>query len=216
MRLKIWDRIALGVGAIYLALSGAAIFLMGVLIDGIPLQGLTQEPALLNRWVLVVCGLLLLAFGIYLLSLPRRNKRGKTDFIVQQTATGELRISVKAIESLVQKCVTQHNDMTLQGMTVQSRRDGVIIELKMAVPGNISIPLAVAALQKQVREYLLTSSGVDVKEVRVSVETADNLARESLYLVKNPAAANENAAGAEPSKEAEESDRMRGKDHESL
>ena len=186
MKLRVYDRLLLALGAILAVLTGLGLFLMGLLIDGIPLQGLTQEPATLNRWVLLLAGLLLTLYGLYVLFMPHRYRKGKEEFIVQQTATGELRISVKAMESLVHKCVSQHSEMSLKGLEIISRRDQVIIDLKLALANNISIPLAVSALQKQVRDYLLSASGVDVKEVRVSVETADSQAKGSPYETSMP------------------------------
>ena len=185
MKFKIWNRLILGIGAVFVALVGIAVFLLGLLVDGIPLQGLTQQPATLSRWVVIICGLLLFLYGIYVISLPGRARRDKGTFIVRQTDTGELRISLKAMESLVQKCLVQHSEMVLKGLSIENRRDGVVIDLKLALAGNVFIPQAVAALQKQVREQVLASSGVDVKEVRVSVDTADGIARESPYILSD-------------------------------
>ncbi len=78
--------------------------------------------------------------------------------------------------------------MVLKGLSIENRRDGVVIDLKLALAGNVFIPQAVAALQKQVREHILASSGVDIKEVRVSVDTADGIARESPYILSGAAA----------------------------
>jgi uncharacterized alkaline shock family protein YloU len=145
--------------------------------------------------------LLLFLFGLYVLSLPTRQRRDKNAFIVQQTASGELRISLKAMESLVQKCLVQHSEMVLKGLSIENRRDGVIIDLKLALAGNVIIPQAVAALQKQVRDQVLASSGVDIKEVRVSVDTADGIVRDSPFIIpKNAAPAPQ--ATQEPPNEA--------------
>lgn len=187
MKFKIWNRLILGIGAVFVALVGIAVFLLGLLVDGIPLQGLTQQPATLSRWVVIICGLLLFLFGVYVLSLPGRSRRDKGAFIARQTDTGELRISLRAMESLVQKCLEQHSEMVLKGLSIENRRDGVVIDLKLALAGNVFIPQAVAALQKQVREHILASSGVDIKEVRVSVDTADGIARESPYILSGAA-----------------------------
>ncbi len=185
MRIKIWNRLILGIGGVYVTLSGVAFFLLGLLVESIPLRGLTQQPATLSRWVVIACGLLLFLFGLYILSFPGRQRRNKSTFIVQQTATGELRISLRAMESLVQKCLVQHSEMAMKGLSIENRRDGVIIDLKLALAGNVIIPQAVAALQKQVKDQVLASSGVDIKEVRVSVDTADGIARESPYIIGN-------------------------------
>jgi hypothetical protein len=37
------------------------------------------------------------------------------------------------------------------------------------MPNNISIPLAVESLQKQIKQYITVSTGVSVREVRVAI-----------------------------------------------
>lgn len=219
MKLKVYDRLLLALGAVLVLVSGICLFLLGLLIEGIPLQGLTQEPATLNRWVLLLAGGLLTLYGLYVLLMPHRYRRRREDFIVQQTATGELRISVRAIENLVQKCVSQHSDMSLKGIGIESRRDGVVIDLRLALPGNISIPLAVSALQKQVKDHLIAASGVDVREVRVSVETADSLAKGSPYETRMPEALKDRPDAetpAEAAKSAEALDESREQEDGSI
>ena len=53
-------------------------------------------------------------------------------------------------------------------------RDGLIISLKVAMGSEISIPLAVNALQRQLKAYITSATGVDVKEVRVTVQDTDD------------------------------------------
>ena len=45
-----------------------------------------------------------------------------------------------------------------------------MVKMKATMPSNISIPLAVANLQKQIKQYVMASSGVAVKNVIVTVE----------------------------------------------
>lgn len=186
MKVKFLDRILLFVGAFLTALAGVGTFLVGLGVDRIAVSVFGAEGLVINRWLILVSGAVLFLFGVYLLTLPKSGRATREDFVVQQTAGGELRISVKAMESLVHKVMDAHDEMALKGLTIENRRDGVVIDLKVAMAGNISIPLAVAALQKEVRQHLLNASGVDVKEVRVSVDTADNEVKESPFLMQEP------------------------------
>lgn len=197
MKMKFLDRILLFVGAFLTAVSGLGVFLVGLGVDRVSVSIFGLEGLVINRWLILVIGVLLFAFGIYLLSLPRSGRKNQGDFVIQQTAGGELRISVKAMESLVHKVMASHEEMSLKGLTVDNRRDGVVIDLKVAMAGNISIPLAVTALQKEVRQHLLSASGVDVKEVRVSVETADTVATDSPFLMQDPPVAEVKASAEE-------------------
>ncbi len=177
LKIRFWNRLILFLGAVLSILSGALLF-----VSGLQIQGLFAETA--PGWFRPLClvmGLLLVLFGSYLIVFPRRFAAGRKDFVVQRTDNGELRIAVKAIENLVQKCIDLHDEIRLVSMKILNSRDGVIVDLCVALANNISIPLAVASLQKQIKQYLAASSGIEVKEVRVSVESAQeemDLARE--------------------------------------
>ena len=51
-----------------------------------------------------------------------------------------------------------------------------MITIRIALASGVNIPIAVSALQKQIKQYITSCSGVDVKEVRVMVETNNSLA----------------------------------------
>ena len=94
-------------------------------------------------------------------------------------------------------------------------RDGVLVDLNIALANNISIPLAVASLQKQIKQYLVASAGIEVTEVRVSVETAQVEADPSSYLEEEEApeaeTKPEKAPEAQPAKKAPLHQRLFGK-----
>ncbi|MBR6185245.1 MAG: alkaline shock response membrane anchor protein AmaP [Clostridia bacterium] len=169
MKIKFRDRLILFLGAVLTALSGVVLF-----VAGLQIQGIIAEMALWARVVCILFGLLLIAFGGYLLFLPRTVNAAKKDFVVQKTENGELRIAVKAIENLVQKCIDLHEEITVRSMKILNSREGVIVDLFVSLANNISIPMAIASLQKQIKQYLVASSGIEVKEVRVSVESTQD------------------------------------------
>ena len=168
MKMKFWDRLILFLGALLVLAAGAVL-----IIAGLQFTGVLGET--LNTPVRVCCiagGALLIIFAGYLMLLPGKYAAGRHSFIVQQTDNGELRIAVKAIENLVQKCVDKHEEIELNAMHIRNAREGVTVDMSISLANNISIPLTVASLQKQIKQYLVASSGIEVKEVRVSVETA--------------------------------------------
>ena len=186
MKIKFWDRTILFFGALLAVVAGGILFVSGLQVTGV----FGEQLPLWLRVVCLVCGGLTVAFGVYLFVFPRKFSVRRHDFIVQKTDNGEVRIAVKAVENLVQKCIDTHEEIQVVSMWIHNGRDGVTVDLNVALANNISIPLAVASLQKQIKQYLVVSSGIEVKEVRVSVETTqDDL-----------------AAGPEPV-EAEEEDR---------
>ena len=162
MKLRFWDKIILLVGAIAVLLVGLAVFIGGLRGD--------DDVSAAHRTLAIVFGAASAIFGCYLVLLTRRGAMQRRDYVVQRTDTGELRIAVKAIQNLVEKCVDLHEEIQLISMMITNTREGVVVELFISLANNISIPLAVASLQKQIKQYLVASSGIEVREVRVIVE----------------------------------------------
>jgi hypothetical protein len=184
LKLRFLDRILFFLGAVFVAALGVAVIVISFQFSEIGLTNKNAPIFSLQRILLMALGLLSLGFGAFLLSLPHKLSQSKRGFVAQKTENGELRISIKAIEHLVQRCIDMHNEIKVVSMDINNNHDGVRIELRISLANNISIPLAVASLQKQIKQYLLASSGIDVREVAVSVETASNNVGESPYLVE--------------------------------
>lgn len=193
MKIRFWDRVMLFLCALALVLAGAYLIAQSVLL--LTMSEPPMPTARIWMWGQGAAGVLLAVLGAYLFAFPGKFFRHKRDFVIQQTEIGELRIAVTAIENLVQKCIDVHPEIHVVSMHVRNNREGVVIDLRIALANNISIPLAVASLQKQIKQYLSASSGIDVKEIQVSVETAEDAAAEgSPYLVPNNAQAAHNTA----------------------
>ena len=167
MKIKFWDRIFLMAGAGVTMAVGAVLLVTGLRASALSGESLTAE----FRALRIVSGLSCVAFSVYLIVLPGHYAMQRRDYVVQRTDTGELRIAVKAIENLVEKCVDLHEEIQLVSMSILNAREGVVVELNISLANNISIPLAVASLQKQIKQYLVASSGIEVREVRVIVES---------------------------------------------
>ena len=178
-KIRFWDRLILFLGALLTVAAGGFLAVLGLQFLG----ALGESLSLGIRIGCIAGGALLVAFGVYLFVFPARRAGSKHEFIVQQTDNGELRIAVKAIENLVQKCIDMHDEIRVVSMKIHNGREGVTVDLCISLANNISIPLAVASLQKQIKQYLVASSGIEVKEVRVSVETAQTGVGDSPYLV---------------------------------
>ena len=122
--------------------------------------------------------------GLMMLSSKRAAKR--SGFVMQKGENGMIGVSIKSIEGLVQTCVNQHDVIAQAEIAVVERRDGIVILLNIQEAAGVNIPLAVGALQKQIKQYVGTCTGVDVHEVRVMVENTENDAVESPYMVEKP------------------------------
>ena len=197
MKIRIADRVLVALAGLVLltVCAGvvAQVFFDAKIIDTAGLLGavFTAEEGKLPLIVIGVAAALLL-IGLYCVCMLFRRRRGKKGFVMQQTENGELAIAIKAMEGLVHKCVECHPELKLVHTHLEPGKDGVTVDLRIALASGVSIPLAVGALQKQIRQYITACSGVDVKEVRVQVDTTSDKVAESPYavpeLLQNPPA----------------------------
>lgn len=206
MKVKIWNKLLLVLGAVLVLLIGAGV-IFAVSTDAVvysvtKIAGKTVKGAWVN-YALLGCGVYLVVYSLYAMLFPRKMRYNKHGFVVQKTENGDLRISVKAIESLVKRCMDMHEEINLEKMRILSGKKGVAVELRISLANNISIPLAVASLQKQIKQYLLASSGIEVSRVSVTVETTAGGAKKgSPYMVAETPA--QTVAAAVPVQEAAE------------
>lgn len=184
MKLKFWHRIILLIGSILMVIIGGAILVGSLQFNEIPIRLEGEGFFTVTRMVLLFAGAITVFFGVFAFSLPGRMKISKNRFVVRKTESGEMRISVQAIESIVQKSLTQHEEIKLQNLQVINTKSGVIIEMKISLAGNINFPAAVETLQKHIRQHLNATSGIDVKDILISIENAESSVKASPYLVK--------------------------------
>ena len=202
VKLKFWNKLLLWLGCLLCLALGAALVAAAVCecvvfnVESV-FGYVIPDP----KWVnlcLIAAGAVLIVFAFYALSIPGKLKYKKRSFVVQTTESGDLRIAVKAIEGLVKRCVDMHEEISLSGMRIYSRKAGVVVELRINLHGNISIPLAVASLQKQIKQYLLASSGIEVYHVTVTVDTTK---LDAVKKIAPAAQVEETEAEEEPKKE---------------
>ena len=117
--------------------------------------------------IAVVCALI--ALLLISITLPARKKRSST-FAIQQNENGMVRISLKALDTLVQKCLNKHAELKVVTSSLYSDEESVRVDVHISLQSDISMPLAISSLQKQIKKYLEACSGVVVKEVRVFVD----------------------------------------------
>lgn len=124
--------------------------------------------------VLVVFALVVLA-----IALPGRKKR-TAPFAIVNNEAGAVNISVKALENLVQKCLKSHPELNIVSSSIFSEGEEVRISMHITLYEDISIPLAVSALQKEIKQYLQACAGVEVSDVRVFVDGTVSMTDQSV------------------------------------
>lgn len=179
------------------ALGGLSLWLMGL---GVLAETFFRMP--LSAWLstqlsghsplavllALIVALLLCLFGTccWLLLCPQRvAKRG--GFVMQKGENGTIGVSVRSIEGLVQTCVKQHESVASADISIVERRDGIVILMHIQEEAGVNIPLAVGAMQKQIKQYVSACTGVDVQEVRVMVENTEPRTLTSPFAVQEGA-----------------------------
>lgn len=180
MKMKLASRVILLLGALLLPVVGVlavlfAFHTQNIAMDKVPLLSWQRVPPL-------ALGVILILFGVFLLLLPRRMRKHTAPFIAQQTAGGELRISMRAIENIIKKCTASMPDLKLIQMDAAPVRGSVAVDLHLSMPSNVSIPLAAERLQTLIVKQLQATAGVENADVRISVETTEADAAEGLQV----------------------------------
>lgn len=179
MRIRAIDRILVALaGALLVALSvGAVLFAVGAWPLRLDTVALAASFTFWQRvLVVLIAAVPLFLGGFCLLLLFRRSK--EKGFFLQHTEYGDLNISMHAMENMVRKCINMHDELKVSGTRIHRARDGVVVDMRISLSNGVNIPLTVNALQKQIKHYITSCSGVDVKEVRVMVETNNAVAKE--------------------------------------
>ena len=183
MRLKLAHRLILYIGSLLMVFFGVAVFFFSLRFNQLMIREEGVPFFSLARLGLLTGAALTIAFGVFCVTLPHRMKQGRAEFVTQKTQSGELKISVQAIESIVHKSLSEHEEIKLRQLKVTNTRAGIEVDVKAALAGNINIPLAVNAIQKYIRHSLSTTLSIDAREVRVIVVSADIQAKDSPYLI---------------------------------
>lgn len=178
MKIRIWDRLLTALSGLLIVLAGVGLLVFGIGVFPIKLDLTALEGPFVfwQRAVMVAVALLLMALGLHGLGLlfHRRKEKG---FVIQQTEFGDMSISMNAMETMVRKCVDSHQELGVDSTHIYHGKDGIMVDLKITLRSGVNIPLTVNALQKQIKQYITSCSGVDVQQVRVMVETDPTAAR---------------------------------------
>ncbi len=173
MRFRVIDRMLAALSGLLILLFGVVLCAFGAGVFQNLNWTLPQGPAnLTQRVVIIAIALLLCLLGLHGLWMLFRRRADK-GFIVQRTDMGDMCIAMSALSSMVNKCVDQHPEVSVKKTRIHRIRDGVIVDLKILLGNGSNIPLTVNVLQKQIKQYITSCSGVDVHEVRVQVGTSD-------------------------------------------
>lgn len=203
MKIRVLDRILVALAGLLLVAACAGVVaqvFFSVDVTGFAAKllaaGSTRRKIIIAAAVAVV-----LILGLYCLLMLFRHRKRKDKFVLQKLESGDLAISLKTVESMVEKCVAQHPEIKTEGIRLENQREGLLIRIRGTVAGGISIPLTVDTLQKQVKRYVTACSGVEVKGIRIQIESSGEDAKDALFAI-DPPGGNLLPKGSEPGREA--------------
>ena len=203
MRIRILDRILVALAGLALVAACAGLVaqvFFNVDVIGFVTQLLKAETSTQKVILGAIAGALLI-IGLYCLLMLFRHRRRKDKFVLQKLESGDLAISLKTVETMVQRCMEQHSEIRTEGIRLENQRDGLLIRIRGTVAGGVSIPLTVDNLQKQVKRYVTACSGVEVKGIRIQIESSGEDAKDALFAI-DPPGGNLLPKGSEPGREA--------------
>lgn len=178
MRNKFWNRVLIALSGLLIFAAGVLLFLISFLslfnislsLGGAELSQLLGGLAVWQKILLMLGGAAVAALGLHDISIPFPSRRER-GFIMQHTELGDMSISMNALETMVRRCVDQHKELTVKSTRISRVKSGIVVEIRIMLAAGVNIPLTVNALQKQVKQYIMSCSGVEVYEVKVLVET---------------------------------------------
>jgi uncharacterized alkaline shock family protein YloU len=139
-----------------------------------------------HNFTYTALGLLILVVGVLLIALAASGRGVKQreaqttkegGNIVSFTEIGEVRISFKAVESMVLAAARKVNGIREVTTRIDAVEQGLIVYMRVKTIPDIPIPALVGELQTKVRDYVQENSGTNISEVKVLVE---NIAQDKI------------------------------------
>lgn len=117
-------------------------------------------------WSVMVIVILI---GVRLFCVSLYKPRGR-HVVLAETSLGQVKVSLQAIESLVEKVVSQFNGVREVKPRIVAVPQGVGIQVRASVTPDVKIPEVSMEIQNRVKERVLEVTGITVNTVKVSVE----------------------------------------------
>ncbi len=125
---------------------------------------------------LIICGaallIAILAVRMFFAISGRKQARPSAA-LLQQTEIGSSSITYAALNGMVLRHLRAQRGVRDCKTSVSPQNDGVAIYARIAAMPETVLPTLTADLQKSVKEYVETYSGIRVNDVRVLVENAE-------------------------------------------
>lgn len=112
---------------------------------------------------------LLILSGGRLFWISLHKPRGR-HVVLAESALGQIKVSLQAIENLVEKVVSQINGVREVKPRMVSLPQGVGILVRASVTPDVNVPEVSVEIQNRVKERVFEVTGLSVNTVKVSIE----------------------------------------------
>ena len=123
-----------------------------------------------SQIILGLLGVLLFFLAIYLIYQKVKTDKGILS-VIQKTSFGEIKISIGSIKHLTLKVIKGIEEITETKPEINILKSGGInIDLHLSVKQNVNIPELSEKIQGKLKEYLLETSGIETKQIKIHID----------------------------------------------
>jgi len=189
MKLKVFDRILLGILLIVAIIASFVLFGMAA---NIITEGMVTGFISLfyrfgqNAMILAGCGLVLLLICIKLLFAGKGKKTEvrPASALMKQNEFGGTFIALEALDTMVQKHCRAQQRVRDCHTTLHSSDAGVTIGIRLSVLPDTDVVTLTSDLQKSLKEHVEGLTGINVTEIGILIENASAPAPTSVARVE--------------------------------
>ena len=118
-------------------------------------------------WPVMIISILV---GLRLLWVSLLWKPRGRHVVLAESSMGQVNVSLQAIESLVEKIVSQFNGVREIKPNIVSVPQGIGIKVRVAVTPDVNLPQLSEEIQNRVKIRVLEVTGITVNSVKIMVE----------------------------------------------
>ena len=124
----------------------------------------------LNQIILGLISVLLIILTIYL--SWKRGQYSKEELsVAQKTTMGEIKISTNSIKNLILKVIKDTVEIKEARPEINIiKAGGINIDLYLSIKQDTNIPELSEKFQQKLKEYLLETSGIETKEIKIHID----------------------------------------------
>ena len=171
MKISWYEKVAITVAGIVTILVGvlATCKAVGLINSNVILPFYQTNTPLWVRCLVVLFFIVVCGAGAISLCVAIRSKKVK-NFVVQQSEIGNVSVSIRAIENVVNNCVKTYKNVKSVKTTLLREEDGIVVKLKIVFTSGENVPNTITDIQTQVKQNVTDFTGVEVREVEVLFE----------------------------------------------